>query len=166
VRSTPSRAGVTLNGRWRGRTPLTLQNLPFGNYIVRVVQKGYRVARENVALTSRAASRTLDVRLERAGRAPAVAAAPTAGSGSTTPPRGPVQPATFTGELFVDSRPQGANVLLDGKLVGRTPLRLPTVQIGTHVVRIELAEHRPWFSTTRITAGEVSRVTGSLERFQ
>jgi hypothetical protein len=73
---------------------------------------------------------------------------------------------TFTGGLFVDSRPQGANVMLDGNIVGKTPLRLPDVKIGTHVVRIELAEHRPWSSVVRITSGQQSRVTGSLERFQ
>jgi hypothetical protein len=68
--------------------------------------------------------------------------------------------------LFVDSRPQGANVLLDGRNVGKTPMRLPDVRIGTHVVRLELPEHRPWSAVARVTAGQEARVTGSLERFQ
>ena len=72
----------------------------------------------------------------------------------------------FTGSLFVDSRPQGASVLLDGQNVGRTPLRLATVKIGTHVVRMELPEHRPFNSVARVTAGQEVRVTGSLERYQ
>jgi hypothetical protein len=72
----------------------------------------------------------------------------------------------FTGSLFVDSRPQGANVLLDGQSVGRTPLRLATVKIGTHVVRLELPEHRPFSSVARVAAGQEVRVTGSLERYQ
>src|SRR6185503_9302326 len=41
VQSTPSRAAVTIDGKWRGRTPLTLDDLPFGTYVVRVVQPGY-----------------------------------------------------------------------------------------------------------------------------
>jgi serine/threonine protein kinase len=167
VRSTPSRAGVTINGRWRGRTPLTLDDLPFGAYVVRIVQDGYHVAREEVALNARSAARTVEVRLQRAS--------PTAAAPPPESPRPPAsrpqagtagEAASYTGELFVDSRPQGANVLLDGKMVGRTPLQLPAVPIGTHVVRIELAEHKPWFSTATVTAGEVRRVTGSLERFQ
>jgi hypothetical protein len=167
VRSTPSRAGVTVNGRWRGRTPLTLENLPLGAYVVRIVQDGYQVAREEVALSAQSAARTIDVRLRRAKRAagpPAVAARPPASSR----PSGGVgtSQTNFTGELFVDSRPQGANVLLDGRAVGKTPLRLPEVPVGTHVVRIELAEHKSWSSTAMITAGEVRRVTGSLERLQ
>ena len=42
VRSNPEKAGVMVNGRWRGRTPLTLENMPFGKYTVRVVQPGYK----------------------------------------------------------------------------------------------------------------------------
>ena len=36
----PSPASVTLNGHWRGRTPLTLDGLPFGSYVERVMQDG------------------------------------------------------------------------------------------------------------------------------
>ena len=168
VRSNPSRANVTVNGRWRGRTPLTLDKLAFGNYAVRVVHDGYEVAREEVPLSAKSPDRTLDVRLQRTGRA--ASAPPAAKPRSSTPARPPAAassaPETYTGELFVDSRPQGARVLLDGKVIGRTPLRLAAVPIGSHVVRLELAEHKPWFSTARVTAGEISRVTGSLERLQ
>jgi serine/threonine kinase PknH len=167
VRSTPARASVTVNGRWRGRTPLTLGDLPLGAYVVRVVHEGYQVAREDVALTTRAATRTLDVRLQRESRA--IAPPPSVRAPAPAPARPaspPVTQAGYTGQLFVDSRPQGASVLLDGRVVGKTPLQLPSVPIGTHVVRIELAEHKPWFSTATVAAGEVRRVTGSLERFQ
>jgi hypothetical protein len=66
----------------------------------------------------------------------------------------------------VDSRPRGARVTIDGKPVGITPLRVSDVRIGTHVVRLELPDHRVWSSTTRVTAGQEQRVTGSLERIQ
>ena len=35
--------------------------------------------------------------------------------------------------------------------------------IGSHVVRIEMAGKQPWTTTTRVVAGEMQRVTGSLE---
>ena len=162
VQSTPSRAGVTVNGKWAGRTPLTLDNLAFGPYVVRVVQPGYQVERQQVALTARTAAHTMSVRLQRQG---------TPASSTRTEPKAgapPVAgaPAGFTGSLFVDSRPQGARVLFDGRNVGKTPMMLSDVRVGTHVVRIELDEHRPWSSTTTVTAGRESRVTGSLERFR
>jgi hypothetical protein len=50
--------------------------------------------------------------------------------------------------------------------MGKTPLRLKDFRIGTHVVRLELARHRPWFSTARVVAGQEVRVAGSLEEIQ
>ena len=44
----------------------------------------------------------------------------------------------------MDSRPRGARVVLDGRAVGTTPARIPDVPIGTHVVRLELPDHRVW----------------------
>jgi hypothetical protein len=55
-------------------------------------------------------------------------------------------------------------VFIDGKPVGATPLSLPEVPIGSHVVRLELPDHRIWSTTARVTAGQQARVTGSLER--
>jgi serine/threonine-protein kinase len=170
VRSTPARASVTVNGQWRGRTPLTLEKLAFGRYVVRVVEPGYRVEREDFALSPRDAAHSMNVQLVRENAARSTTPATRQDNAARAPqrPSTPQAPGTsaFSGALFVDSRPQGANVLLDGKIVGKTPLRLPDVRIGTHVVRIELAEHRPWSSVARITAGQEYRVTGSLERFQ
>jgi serine/threonine-protein kinase len=168
VQSTPPRASVTVNGRWRGRTPLTLDKLPLGKYAVRVVQPGYRVEQEEFALTPRDAEHSMSVKMSRAKAAlpPKAVRPPKGGSHGREAGAGGASETAFTGSLFVDSRPQGASVLLDGQSVGRTPLRLATVKIGTHVVRMELPEHRPFNSVARVTAGQEVRVTGSLERYQ
>jgi hypothetical protein len=50
--------------------------------------------------------------------------------------------------------------------VGTTPISIPDVAIGSHVVRLELSEHRSWSAVTRVSAGKQERVTGSLERTQ
>jgi hypothetical protein len=155
VQSTPPRAGVTVNGQWRGRTPLTLEDLAFGHYVVRIVQPGFKVAREDFTLGARDAAYTMNARLEREAAAP-----------SARPSAPPAPQKEFTGSLFVDSRPQGASVLLDGNLVGRTPLMLTEVKIGMHVVRLDLAEHKPFSSTARIISGQEARVTASLERYR
>jgi hypothetical protein len=153
VRSVPSRAGVTVNGKWRGRTPLVLEKLPFGNYVVRVVQPGYRVAHDEFTLGRRSAVHTYAARLERN-------ALPAAPSSATAPAR---ERAGLTGSLYVDSNPRGATVLLDGRSVGQTPLRLSDVSVGSHIVRLELAGKKEWTSPARVIAGETARVTGSLE---
>jgi hypothetical protein len=74
--------------------------------------------------------------------------------------------ATGVGELYVDSRPRGAKVLVDGKDMGVTPLRVPGQPVGSHVIRLELADHAPWTKTETVTAGATARVTGSLERIK
>ena len=66
--------------------------------------------------------------------------------------------------LQVDSRPRGARVFLDGRLVGTTPLNLADVTPGTHAVRIDLTGYRRWVTTVNVTAGARARVAASLER--
>jgi serine/threonine-protein kinase len=155
VRSTPSGAAVTVNGDWRGRTPLPLEDLAFGKYAVRIVLPGHAVVREDVSLSAAEPSRVLSVRLNKLA-----AAAPPA---RTAPASRDTQPQSFTGVVFVDSRPRGATVSIDGKEYGKTPIRIPDIPIGSHVVRLELADHRFWTTSIRVTAGKDTPVTGSLE---
>ncbi|MEP6593577.1 MAG: PEGA domain-containing protein, partial [Acidobacteriota bacterium] len=162
VTSSPSRAAVTVDGRWRGRTPLTLNRLKLGKYSVRVVATGFAVTTEEVTLTGAAPSRRVAVRLARTTPSPrpppARPATPARSAERTTPAN------AFAGSVYVDSRPRGARILIDGRAFGTTPARIPDVAIGSHVVRLELAEHRAWTVATRVAAGEETRVTGSLER--
>ena len=149
VQSTPSGAGVTVNGRWRGRTPLTLDDVAFGPYTVRIVQPGFTVAREEFSLSANEPSRTVNARL-RASETAAAARGSQPGAGS----------------VFVDSRPRGARVFIDGRAVGVTPLTIPDVKVGDHAVRLELEDHRTWETTARVEAGVEKKVTGSLERIR
>jgi len=162
VQSTPKNAPVTINGKWRGRTPLTLDDLPFGTYALRIVQPGYMVARQEVTLTKAQPSRTVNFELQR----PAVAAAP---------PKPSAPPATrgtattgerYSGSLFVASNPPGARVFVDGRAFGTAPARIPEVPIGSHVVRLEMPSHRAWTTSIRVAAGQETRVAGSLEPIQ
>ena len=165
VLSTPSRAGVMVNEKWRGRTPLTLDKLPLGKYTVRVVQPGFVASNEDVTLSTHQPMRTVSVRLQPVSArssTPPPAPSRTASTARATPAR----EQSFAGTIFVDSRPRGATVLIDGKAVGTTPASIPDIPIGSHVVRLELADHRAWTTSTRVAAGEQARVTGSLERIR
>jgi hypothetical protein len=147
VRSTPPGAQVYVNGRRRGATPVAVRDLAPGTYTVRVARSGYREQSQRVSVSA-SGTRDVSFRLQR----PAAAAAPTASSG------------VFTGSVFVDSRPRGARVLLDNKEIGVTPIQVGDVSVGSHVVRLELPDHRPWTTATRVSAGQVSSVRASLER--
>lgn len=66
--------------------------------------------------------------------------------------------------MQVLSRPAGANVIVDGQLIGQTPLLLPGVTAGAHDVRLELEGFRPWATSVEIRPGVRARVAASLEQ--
>jgi len=78
--------------------------------------------------------------------AAAVAPAPQATPPSTEPPPG-------AGALVVTSEPAGAQVLLNGRAVGRTPLRLPDLGAGAYHVVVQHAGYSPAAQTLEIEAG-------------
>lgn len=66
------------------------------------------------------------------------------------------------GSIEVVSRPPGAEVALDGRVVGTTPVSIPDVIEGTHVVGIELAGFNRWATSVHVSKGERARVGASL----
>jgi hypothetical protein len=136
---------------------------------VRVVQPGYAPVNQTVTLSAGNPEEALTLRLQPQKPAAAKPAAPAPAARTAKPPAAAPQgsPAqAFSGSIYVDSRPRGATVFINGKPIGVTPLRVPEMRIGSHVVRLELADHRTWSSTARVTAGAEVRVTGSLEPMQ
>src|SRR5207237_569691 len=69
----------------------------------------------------------------------------------------------YTGLLMIDSRPTGADVYLDGKRIGQTPIAVNT-DAGEHAVRIERDGYRRWTASARVVATERNKVTAALER--
>ncbi|HXH06774.1 MAG TPA: PEGA domain-containing protein, partial [Vicinamibacterales bacterium] len=127
----------------RGTTPLLLRNLPPGTYALRVVRAGYRPQTARVVLPAQAAERDVLFRLEEIPR--------------------PRPAGVTTGSLYIDSRPRGARVLVDDRFVGATPVQVAALPEGPHRVRLELDGHRIWTTTANVVAGQVVRVSGSLE---
>jgi hypothetical protein len=81
----------------------------------------------------------------------------------------PVRPAPVAttgrpGAIEVQSRPRGAQVLLDGNVVGRAPMSIPDVSEGMHEVRVELEGFSPWVGSVQVKDGSRVRVGASLER--
>lgn len=128
-------------------TPATIRDLGRGAHRVRITHDGYASDERRVVITSSRPPQSLTVALVRAR-----AAAPATPAG------------WFTGALAVESRPAGAKVFVDGKLVGTTPMALPSVPAGSHAIRLEHDGYRRWASSVRVVASEQNRVTASLER--
>jgi hypothetical protein len=158
VRSTPAGARVLVDGREQGRTPATVLDLTKGTHRLRVTHAGYAAEDRRIVVTAAGSTQLVTVELKRpAAIAPAAARTPAA--------PGPTTPGTSTGAaLSVDSRPGGARVFIDGRLVGTTPTSVPQVGAGAHAIRLERDGYRRWSSSIRIVAGQPNRVTASLEK--
>ena len=105
ISSTPDSATVEFQGKNLGATPIVIPDLPHGNYTAEVVRYGFN--RQTV-------SWTID---------------------SSTPKLVKVDLASNLGTLVVTSNPKNAEVLVDGKIKGRTPLK-DSVEEGKHTVEI------------------------------
>jgi serine/threonine-protein kinase len=151
VRSTPLGARVLVDGREYGRTPLTVGNLSRGSHNVRVIRDGYEPDDRQVTVTSAQRAHSMTVRLSPQR----VAAVASAGSRPPAPSAAP---------LTVESRPAGAAVFLDGRLVGTTPLVVADVAVGEHALHLDRDGYQRWSSAIRIVTTERNRVTASLDR--
>jgi hypothetical protein len=151
VRTTPTGARVTIDGRAVGQTPLTIPNLGRGAHNVRVTRDGYSSVERRVVITPNQPTSTLTLNLTRTGAAP--------------PRPAPAEsPAQLTADVLFESRPTGATVFMDGKRIGTTPMSLPSVRTGSHAFRFEMAGHKPWTASLPVVAGEKNRIAASLEQ--
>ena len=149
VRSTPAGALVAIDGKPVGRTPLTARDLSLAPHTVVVSKPGFTSETRRVSLAGRGAASSVTVTLEAERPARPAPAARTAAT---------------TGSVNVDSRPRGAQVTIDGRAVGMTPLNAPGLTPGVHTVRVELAGHKPVATKVTVKAGETARIAVTLEQ--
>ncbi len=132
ISTTPAGAAVLLEGVEVGKSPLFLTNLSPGLHVVKVVHEGFTPA---------------ELGVETSKGAPPV------------PLRFTLQP--LTGNLKVESSPD-AEVEIDGRPVGATPLPGQQVLVGLHRVVVRRAGFRPWIQTVDVRPGESIRLDARL----
>jgi hypothetical protein len=153
VQSMP--AGTRVRRRLRSRvTPATVTDLGRGEHRLRIVRDGYTTAERRIVLSSSRPSSSLIVPLAKTPVSPKPTARQSADAALASPKPGtrpsaeaglasPKPAATAVaevGSLLIESRPAGANVFMDGRAVGRTPVNLPDVKADDHAVRLESAD--------------------------
>jgi hypothetical protein len=107
LQSVPDGASVTVNGDYRGKTPLMISGLSPSTYAVTFSRSGF-------------VDQTIQVTVQGGKNAEVLAT---------------LQPET--GTLLVNSTPHGARVLLDGTNAGLSPLMLGNISAGNHTVMLE-----------------------------
>jgi len=136
VDSTPSGAGVYLNGIYTGVTPLELSNLTPGTYEVKITLNGYENYTTSVTLAP-GERKVLNVTL--------------------TP--------TF-GYLTITSNPSGATVIVDGQEAGSTPLKEYRLSVGQHRIAVKMEGYEEKNFTVTIEAGREVRKSVELTPVQ
>ncbi|MDD1693220.1 MAG: PEGA domain-containing protein [Methanoregula sp.] len=132
ITSLPDDSSVTLNGQYEGKTPLTLEGLAPGQYSINITKFGYTPF-----------PITADV-----------------GSGERVEVAATLMPER--GTLVVNTTPSGANVSLDGTMVGISPVTLINILPGNHTLTLAKDGYVNADQQVAITAGSTVPVTISL----
>ena len=125
VMTVPAGASVSVDGQERGEGPATVDGLPPGTHIIEVEAEGYLPVNERVEVEE---GRQATIRLE-------------------------LEEIPQGGSLRITSSVEGAEVLLDGRTIGRAPLVERDIEPGEHVVVVRASGHREWERRLEIEAG-------------
>ncbi len=133
VTSDPPGASIIVAGSSFGLTPARLTKLNGGaTHELTLKRDGYVLKKLLVENLQDGEERSFNVVLEKLGK-----------PGKGPPPKPPATPTPAAvvdnapGVLAVNTKPQPSKVFLDGDLVGTTPLFMPKVPAGKHVVVLE-----------------------------
>ena len=73
-------------------------------------------------------------------------------------------PTPIVGKLTISSTPLMADVTLDGKPVGRTPIDIPNLLVGNHTLKISKAGYADHTQTIAISEGKTTTVSPMLTK--
>jgi hypothetical protein len=135
----------------KGTTPNTITDLSKGSHTVKLTKSGYWDSSQTVTIGA-GKTTPLDVSL-------VLSSQPTLSETSATPT--PYQPVGV-GSIIVTSSPSGANVYLDGKSSGTTPLTITNVNPGTHTILLTMQGYSDTSKTVEVTAGSQNQVSVDL----
>ncbi len=140
IESEPIGASVLINGARLGLTPLEILELELGSYAVRLEKAGYEPEELSAELNADNPRATLSV-----------------------PLKGEATPEPQLGVFRVASTPPGAQVLLDGKPAGTTPLQKLRARPGSRTIRLQKMGFEPWETRIALKAGATESISATLE---
>jgi PEGA domain. len=132
--SEPTKAKIFLNGIEVGTTPASLRTVLHGTHLVEVMIDGYAVWGKSV-IVEPGKENVLTAILQ-----------------------------VKTGSANIKSRPKNAKIYLDGKYAGTTPESIPSINPGTHEIKIGMDNYDVWTETVNIEAGKENIITAVLQR--
>jgi formylglycine-generating enzyme required for sulfatase activity len=134
ITSQPPEAQVYLDtdDEPRGTTPGLFTNLPVGTHRLRLKLPGHASVEEDVTVE---ADKVKDLNYSL---------------------------STQFGNLHIETSPSGAEIWLDNKPKGRTPLELTRLLATSHQIHIKLKGYQAWFKQIEIEANKTERLAVNL----
>lgn len=133
----PVEGEVYLNDQFMGKSslgkPLRLNDILEGQYHLRVLAGGYQKSEQVITVVPRAL-REVQVSLK-----------------------------SLPGSLELSSDPLGALVVINGKEMGKTPLKVDTITEGLYNISMKLKNFKNWAQRIQIQSGQLSEVKAKLE---
>ncbi len=127
-------AEIWVNGELKGSGTWT-GDLGSGSYIVECRKASHRPTREIITVTSSMSA--APIRLQ--------------------------SPQPIYGVLSIVSNPGVADVYLDGRPIGQTPLYLPQTLIGNHTLKLSKSGCADWTGSVTISEGQIAEVNATLQ---
>ncbi len=134
IDSFPKESEVYVDGVDRGKTPITIKNLSFGEYEVQVKQDGYRTFTKTANVTRNKPKSIVIANLEH---------------------------VTFV--LQISSYPTEAEVYVDGVKKGLAPLTIDDLSLGEHFVEVKKENFSTWSQKINITEYKVIQLIANLQ---
>ncbi|MBE6193211.1 MAG: PEGA domain-containing protein [Rikenellaceae bacterium] len=72
--------------------------------------------------------------------------------------------APIYGSADITSSPAMADITLDGKAVGRTPLQLDNLLVGQHKITVSKSGYQPYSTTVTVAEGRTASVSATLKK--
>ena len=136
IKSNPSGAKILVNNEFKGVTPLDL-TLKEGTYNIKITKDDYEDYATSITIKD-GGTKTINAELEETIK---------------------------TGTLTINSEPSVANIYVNGKYRGITPLTL-TLEPGTYTIKISKDGYKTYTKTVIIDAKEVKSISAPLEKIQ
>ena len=73
-------------------------------------------------------------------------------------------PTPIVGSVDITSSPAMADITLDGKAVGTTPLKLSSLLVGEHKITVSKSGYQPYTTTVTIAEGRAATVNATLTK--
>ena len=133
VRTEPSGAAISIDGKPVGGEPYEVKDLTPGKHKIKVVKEGYETWEREQTVEARKKVEVI-ARLK-----------------------------TIDSGLAIDSEPSGAKVYLDGNPVGVSPYEAKDLSPGTRKVKVVKEGYEPWEKEVAVEAGKKVRVLAKMK---